>query len=120
MQAVAVLGAAEEHRVLARVQQAVPPRERGADLARLAGSYVAEGDSAEVTLELKAGMLVLTLPGEDRLLLAPVAQTRFRVAGAPGLSVRFEVVDGQRQSATIIESGSPVMKLLPKPSRPKD
>ncbi len=91
-----------------------------ADLARLAGSYVAEGDSAEVTLEVKAGMLVLTFPGEDRLLLAPVAQTRFRVAGAPGLSVRFEVVDGQRRSATIIESGSPVMKLLPKPSRPKD
>ena len=90
------------------------------DLARLAGSYVAEGDSAEATLELKAGMLVLTFPGEDRLLLAPVAQTRFRVAGAPGLSVRFEVVDGQCRSATIIESGSPLMKLLPKPSRPKD
>ncbi len=90
------------------------------NLASLAGPYVEEGGSAAVTLEVKSGKLVLSFPDGDSFLLVPVAATRFRVAGAPNLAVSFELVDGRPARATIIQSGTPVMKVVPKPSAAKD
>ncbi len=91
-----------------------------ADLARFAGRYVEEAGSLEVEGTLEAGRLVLTIPGERRFVLAPVAQARFRVAGAPSLAVSFDVADGAVRRATLTDSGNPVLTLVPKTSPAKN
>ncbi|HEX4440087.1 MAG TPA: alpha/beta fold hydrolase [Thermoanaerobaculia bacterium] len=86
-----------------------------ADLAKFLGSYVGEGEPAEAEIDRKAGKLRLQIAGQGDLLLSPTSATRFRVAGESSLLVVFDVADGAVRSATVLESGNPVLKLVPKP-----
>ena len=86
-----------------------------ADLRKFLGSFVGEGEPAQAEVVLKAGKLHIQVAGEGDFLLAPVTKTRFRVAGASGFLVEFDVAGEVVRSATLIDAGSPVMKLVPKP-----
>jgi len=90
------------------------------DLARFRGSYVAEGGPIEGSVELIGGKLKMTVGSDRPLLLAPVAPTRFRVAAAPGVVVEFALAGDAVVSATILQSGQQVLKLVPRPGAKKD
>jgi pimeloyl-ACP methyl ester carboxylesterase len=83
------------------------------ELVKLAGSYLEEGKPVVMTVEVHEGKLIFAAPGE-KLILAPVSPTRFRVASYPGLLMTFEVVDGQIHSLVVTQGGSPVHRLVPK------
>jgi len=86
-----------------------------ADLKMFLGSFVGEDGPGRAEVVLQAGKLHIQVAGEGDFLLAPVAKRRFRVAGASGFLVDFDVAGGIVRSVTLIDSGTPVMKLVPKP-----
>lgn len=60
------------------------------------------------------GRALSTPNGACEYLFAPVAPTRFRLIGASGLVLVFDVEGGAVRAARLLESGSPVLKLVPK------
>jgi pimeloyl-ACP methyl ester carboxylesterase len=83
----------------------------GADLDRLAGRYVAEGEPLEVKVVRDGARLRAELTGGTRLLLAPVSSTRFRVAGDLGTYAVFQVEDRRAVRLQIEENGQTTMTL---------
>ena len=82
-------------------------------LRRLAGVY-ATGDSTEARLEPSGGRLRLTISGGETLILVPVSQDRFRVAGEPLSVFRFEL-EGESVRRAVLENwGTVEMTLTPK------
>ncbi len=85
-----------------------------ADVARLAGRYVAEGAPMEATLTAEGSRIRVELPGGQKFLLAPVSPTRFRVMGALGTYAVFELAADQAVSRLLIEeNGQTTLALKP-------
>jgi hypothetical protein len=85
-----------------------------ADLRKFVGSYAGDGEPLDADIALKDGKLRMSIGEERDLVLAPTAPTRFRIAGASAISVVFDVEGGAVRSATVLEAGSPVARLVPK------
>jgi pimeloyl-ACP methyl ester carboxylesterase len=88
-----------------------------AELAKLAGRYVAEGAGFEVTLTSEPRRLRASLPGGRSLVLVPVSANRFRVVGSLSTFLAFEMSDGRVQRATLEEGGVPGFSLKPVENR---
>jgi pimeloyl-ACP methyl ester carboxylesterase len=87
-----------------------------ADVARLAGRYVADGAPIEATLTAQGSRIRVEMPGGPRLLLAPVSPTRFRVVGALGMYAVFEMADQKVTRLVVEENGQPTLALKPAPA----
>jgi pimeloyl-ACP methyl ester carboxylesterase len=87
-----------------------------AELAKLGGTYVAEGGGLQVTLTPEAGKLRATLPDES-FLLVPVTAARFRVVGSLSTFLTFEL-DGERvRRVALEEAGVTTLNLTPAAGR---
>ena len=87
-----------------------------ADLAKFAGRYVGEPDPVEVNAQVAGGKLKMIFPGEQTFLLAPVSPARFRIIGAPGLYVAFDIEAGRVKRAVLEQGGVPALTLVPRES----
>jgi pimeloyl-ACP methyl ester carboxylesterase len=87
-----------------------------AELAKLAGTYVAEGGGLQVSLRPEAGKLRATLPDES-FLLVPVTATRFRVVGSLSTFLAFEQSEGRVRRAVLEEGGVATLSLTPAAER---
>jgi len=76
-----------------------------ADLAALAGSYVAEAGPLEASVEAAPGKLKVSLPGGRSFVLVPVSPTRFRIVGSLSTFVVFELEGGRGSRMTVEEGG---------------
>lgn len=81
-----------------------------ADLRKLAGRYTGD-PGPEATVEALTGKLRASLPGGPSFVLVPVSPNRFRVAGALGMAVVFEVEDGVVKSLVLEQGGQRTMVL---------
>jgi pimeloyl-ACP methyl ester carboxylesterase len=87
-----------------------------ADLAKLAGTYVAEGGGLQVTLQPEAGKLRATLP-DASFLLVPVTAARFRVVGSLGTFLAFALDEGRVRRVDLEEGGVTTLSLSPAAGR---
>ena len=96
---------ADVHRAGFALEGAAPEIElSAAELSRFAGSYRGEG-GLSLTVTLEDGVLKVQVPGQGTFRLVPVAETRFRIAGAPpGYALVF-TLDGDRVTEAQIEQG---------------
>jgi pimeloyl-ACP methyl ester carboxylesterase len=85
-----------------------------ADLTKFLGSYLEDGGPSQAEIVRKDGKLHIQFAAEGEYLLAPVAPTRFRLVGVSGLVLVFDVEGGAVRAARLLDSGSPVLKLVPK------
>ena len=73
-------------------------------LSRFVGGYRGEG-VPDLSVTLEDGTLKVQVPGQGQYRLVPVAETRFRIAGAPpGYALAF-VLDSGRVTGAQIEEG---------------
>jgi CubicO group peptidase (beta-lactamase class C family) len=83
-----------------------------AELAKFEGRYRQEPPLVELRVEMLAGKLKATQPGQPISTLVPVSPTRFRLEGRPaGWFLNFELVDGKARQATL-ERGEQTSVLL--------
>jgi pimeloyl-ACP methyl ester carboxylesterase len=80
-------------------------------VAALAGTYRAETDPVEMTVEAVDGRLKASLAGSPPRLLVPVSTSRFRAVGALGTYLVFETAAGRVQRVVLEEGGVPVLVL---------
>jgi pimeloyl-ACP methyl ester carboxylesterase len=84
-----------------------------AEVAKLAGKWVADGAPFEATLRNRGSKLEIGLPGDRTFLMVPVAANRFRVVGALGMYAVFETEGGKPRRMVLEEGGSPTLALKP-------
>jgi hypothetical protein len=84
-----------------------------AELAKFAGVYALDSPPLEITVELVAGKLKATVPGQSAAELAPIGPTRFKVKDAPGSFLTFEMAEGQVQKLQL-ETKSANLTFVPK------
>ena len=85
------------------------------ELRKFAGKYELKTPPVEVSVEIVAGKLKATVPGQPVYTLLPVAANRFSIEGAPsGFFVQFEMAEGKVKSLTLIQGSAPNLVLLPK------
>jgi len=76
------------------------------DLKKFAGKYEMKTPAIEVNVEIVAGKLKASVPGQPVYTLVPVASDRFQIEGAPdGFFVQFDVA-GNRAKSLSFEQGS--------------
>jgi hypothetical protein len=77
----------------------------------LAGSYTS--NRGPLVIDLAAGRLRATFPGESPFLLLPISPTRFRPQGIPaGYALIFEKGEsGLATAVTLIKPGAPEMRM---------
>jgi len=87
-----------------------------ADLDRLAGGYVIEGQGFEVAVRRDGGRLRLEIPDGPSFLLAPLSPTRFKVVGPPGFHAAFAVEADAVRRLEMEQGGSVTMVFVPEPA----
>jgi pimeloyl-ACP methyl ester carboxylesterase len=82
-----------------------------ADLARLVGSFQSKEVGLAAQVDLVGSRLRATFSDGYRVLLIPTAPTRFRVEGATGRTVAFQLTGGKATAITLIQAGQPELVL---------
>jgi hypothetical protein len=78
-----------------------------AEMDRLAGAWESRTPPLTVRVEVVAGSLRLTVPGQPVYTLVPESPTRFRLTGPPGMPpgsyVRYDVEGGAVRRMTLVQ-----------------
>ncbi|MFN2399372.1 MAG: serine hydrolase [Gemmatimonadaceae bacterium] len=86
-----------------------------ADLKKFVGDWESKAPPITVSVELIAGTLKLTVPGQPLYTLEPVTPTRFRLTGPPGLPPGFFVQFDSAATMTLEQPApQPTMKFVKK------
>ncbi len=97
-----------------RLPETKPVRLPDADLARLAGTYVAEAVGAKAVVSAEGGRLKVLLFGKE-FVLVPLSPTRFRLLGGPlGYGAAFEANEGGAKALDIEQGSAPPMRFTRK------
>jgi CubicO group peptidase (beta-lactamase class C family) len=90
-----------------------------ADLPRYTGSFAAKSLPVTAEVQVVAGQLKLTVPGQPVYTLVPVTPTRFRLTGEdvpPGFFLDYHIADGRVRRVTMVQpEPQPALTLEPVP-----
>jgi hypothetical protein len=88
-----------------------------AELRRYTGSFASTSPPVTAEVQLVAGQLKLTVPGQPVYTLVPVTPTRFRLTGdevPPGFFLDYHIADGRVRRVTLVQpEPQPALTLVP-------